>query len=226
CVQSTAFASTYLFTLPYSIYSIYSLYNRRVVPAVPFLLSCVFPAIHSPWFTKNLLGPMCGYFSYSEIRETSDEELSKHFKTGKSYILAAQPHGVISFCGMCSANYCIDEFRQIKTAAASVVTKVPILKHVMGVFGLIDASSKSLKRHLKNKGASGSVVIYIGGIAELFKSSRKEERLYLSKRKGFIKLALTSGTDILPLYLLGNTSTLTVVKAGPLATLSRKMGVR
>ena len=41
---------------------------------------------------------------------------------------------------------------------------------------------------MKKGGAAGSVVIYIGGIAELFKSSRKEERLYLSKRKGFIKV--------------------------------------
>jgi len=53
----------------------------------------------------------------------------------------------------------------------------------MGIFGLIDASSKNLKRYLARGGAKGSVVIYIGGIAELFKSSRKEERLYLSKRK-------------------------------------------
>eukprot|EP00520_Triparma_pacifica_P007668 CAMPEP_0118667098 /NCGR_PEP_ID=MMETSP0785-20121206/19593_1 /TAXON_ID=91992 /ORGANISM="Bolidomonas pacifica, Strain CCMP 1866" /LENGTH=241 /DNA_ID=CAMNT_0006561505 /DNA_START=219 /DNA_END=944 /DNA_ORIENTATION=+ len=168
---------------------------------------------------------MCGYFNYSEIREYSDSSRSADFKNGKSYILAAQPHGVISFCGMCSASYCIDEFRLIKTAAASVVTMVPILKHVMGVFGLIDAGGKNLKEHIKKGGAEGSVVIYIGGIAELFKSSRKEERLYLSKRKGFIKLALTTGADIIPLYLLGNTDTLTVVKNGPLATLSRKMGV-
>ena len=57
---------------------------------------------------------------------------------------------------MCAANYCIDEFRRIKTTAASVNTKVPILKHIIGVFGLIDASRKSLKRHLEKKGASGS----------------------------------------------------------------------
>jgi hypothetical protein len=56
---------------------------------------------------------------------------------------------------MCAANYCIDEFRRIKTTAASD-TKVPILKHVKGVFGLIDASRKSLKRQSKKKGASGS----------------------------------------------------------------------
>jgi 2-acylglycerol O-acyltransferase 2 len=65
----------------------------------------------------------------------------------------------------------------------------------------------------------------VGGIAELFKSSRKEERLYLSKRKGFIKLALQENVDVIPVYLFGNTSVLTVVKTGVLADLSRRLGV-
>lgn len=43
--------------------------------------------------------------------------------------------------------------------------------------------------------------IVLGGIAELFKSSRKEERLYLSKRKGFIKYALSYGVDVIPVSL-------------------------
>lgn len=102
----------------------------------------------------------------------------------------------------------------------------------MGIFGLMDASSASLRKHFKasaktNKDdlAGRSVVIYVGGIAELFKSSRKEERLYLSKRKGFIKLALQENVDVIPVYLFGNTSVLTVVKTGVLADLSRRLGV-
>ena len=89
----------------------------------------------------------------------------------------------------------------------------------------MDASAGSLKRHFAKEGVHGSIVIYIGGIAELFKSSRKEERLYLSSRKGFIKMALREGVDIIPLYLFGNTSVLTVLKSGPLASLSRKLQV-
>ncbi len=108
----------------------------------------------------------------------------------------------------------------------------PILKNVMGIFGLMDASSTSLRKHFKGSGkgngddvASRSVVIYVGGIAELFKSSRKEERIYLAKRKGFIKLALQENVEVIPVYLFGNTSVLTVVKTGVLADLSRKLGV-
>jgi 2-acylglycerol O-acyltransferase 2 len=65
----------------------------------------------------------------------------------------------------------------------------------------------------------------VGGIAELFLSSPSEERLFLKNRKGFIKLALTEGVDVVPIYCFGNTSILTIVKAGLLATMSRKMQV-
>ena len=111
----------------------------------------------------------------------------------------------------------------------------------MGIFGLMDASASALRKHFNltstngvdngmNKSGTinnilGSVVIYVGGIAELFKSSRKEERLYLSQRKGFIKLALREGVDVIPVYLFGNTSLFTVVKTGLLANLSRKLQV-
>ena len=134
----------------------------------------------------------------------------------------------------------------VPTAAASVVLKMPILKHVMGIFNLVDASAGNIARILRQKHrhkkcetkdddngstaaatttptAGSCVLIYIGGIAELFKSCRTEERLYLQKRKGFIKLALREGVDVVPIYLFGNTSVLCVWKHGPLAALSRRL---
>jgi hypothetical protein len=81
----------------------------------------------------------------------------------------------------------------------------------MGIFNLTDASASNLAKILKKKGVDGTVVLYVGGIAELFKTCREEERLFLSGRKGFIKMALRSGVDIVPIYLFGNTSVLSVV---------------
>ena len=124
---------------------------------------------------------------------------------------------------MCAAVNCPKELRGFRTAAASVLLKFPILKHVLGIYGLVDASGNNFRKVIQNEGLEGSVVVYVGGIAELFKSSRKEERLYLSKRKGFIKYALRYGVDIIPVYLFGNTSVLTVVKNGPIAHMSRKL---
>lgn len=94
----------------------------------------------------------------------------------------------------------------------------------MGIYGLTPASSGNITKILRSKkGIDSCLVLYIGGIAELFKSSRKEERLYIKNRKGFIKLALREGVDIIPVYLFGNTSCLTVWKNRFLASLSRKL---
>ena len=48
-------------------------------------------------------------------------------------------------------------------------------------------------------------MLYPGGISELFLCDEKEERLFVKKRKGFIKVALQSGVDVIPVYLFGNT---------------------
>ncbi|CAN0484352.1 unnamed protein product, partial [Ectocarpus sp. 12 AP-2014] len=92
------------------------------------------------------------------------------------------------------------------TCTADVIRRIPIMKHVFGVFGLVGASSRSLKSALRRT----SVVLYVGGIAELFLSNPAEERLYVGKRKGFIKLAMQTGSEVIPCYYFGNTTCLEV----------------
>ena len=194
--------------------------------ALPMLLSMSTKPRASD-MALRLCRPMLNYFDYEEIfmdetirSSSSSSSSSSSNNQNKQYIFAAQPHGVLSFVGMCSAALHPEYTIRVPTAAASIVLKTPLLKHVMGIFNLIDASAINLKRHFKS---GGSVVIYIGGIAELFKTSRTEERLYLRNRKGFIKLALTEGVDIVPVYLFGNSSVLSVLTQGPLVALSRKV---
>merc|ERR1712151_1018575 len=194
--------------------------------ATPLILSMLSKPIpmHS---LVGMLTPMLDYFDYEEAFDLSNEEIRKLvFEDGKNFIFAVQPHGVISFAGICSAINAPTDLRTIPTAVASSLLQTPILKNVMGIFELIDASGKHFTKHVRNKkGIKGCVVIYTGGIAELFKSCRNEERLYLKKRKGFIKIALREGVDVVPIYFFGNTSVLTILKTGPLATLSRKLQV-
>merc|ERR1719414_1025828 len=60
---------------------------------------------------------------------------------------------------------------------------------------------------------------------ELFFSSPKREAVFLSGRKGFIKLAMRTGADVMPIYLFGNTTVLSALTWGPLASLSRRLGI-
>ena len=107
------------------------------------------------------------------------------------------------------------------TAVASVLRWIPLLKDVVGLFGVMDASAAVFKARL----ARGSAALYVGGMLELFSSSRDREAVILSRRKGFVKLALRSGADLVPSYMFGNTTVLEALAAGPLAALSRAAGV-
>ena len=94
---------------------------------------------------------MLRYFDYHEEFEYTDDELRRDAKKGKRYIIAMQPHGVISYVGLCSWIKAPADFRRINTAAARVVLAFPILKHVMGIFGLTSASAGNLRRVLIQK---------------------------------------------------------------------------
>mmetsp|Transcript_35535 Transcript_35535/g.42418 ORF Transcript_35535/g.42418 Transcript_35535/m.42418 type:complete len:337 (-) Transcript_35535:89-1099(-) len=207
----------------------------------PLLISILIPAKGAPWLA-DYMRPLLDYFDYEEVLEISNQELQKLCNTNTSdkkndkggtgggntkFIMALQPHGVISYTSMCCWVAAPPAFRSIRTAVASALLQTPILKNVMGIFHLTSASGENVKSILRNgQGVDGCIVLYVGGLAELFKSSRKEERLYLKKRKGFIKIALKEkNVDIIPVYLFGNTSVLTVVKTGVLAYLSRKFQV-
>lgn len=158
--------------------------HAAFIYAVPLLISILIPSRPMLWLA-NYMTPMLDYFDYEEVLEISNEECIKLANSGKNYIIAMQPHGVISFCSLCSWINAPPELRCVKTGVASVLLKTPILKNVMGIYGLTPASSGNVKKILQKKIGIGScIVLYCGGIAELFKTCKTEERLYLQKRKG------------------------------------------
>jgi hypothetical protein len=201
------------------------LYYRERWPyymLAPIALSIIVPPISSySLITSRFFSCLRDYFDYEEVFEISDADMITY---PKPFILAGTPHGVISFGGLCAGTGMIPEYRNLKTGVASIVLKLPILKHLLGVFNLIDVGGQSLRRHVRNEKKSNidrSVVIYTGGIAELFKCSSEKETL--QTRKGFIKLALQEGLDIVPMYFFGNTSVLSIPTNKSFEKISRKL---
>ena len=195
------------------------------VLAGPFILSAIVPPIPSRAFLQAWpFRHMPKYFNFSEIREISDDQVQELIRS-RPVIFSIQPHGVFSFGGACAGVQWATRWwhpKQIPTSVASSVLVTPLIKHIVGLFGIIDASTKSLTRWL-TKG--NSVVLYIGGIAELFLVSQDEEMLFAAKRKGFIKLALRTGSEIVPVYFMGNTSVLSVLNGAVLRRIARATGV-
>lgn len=225
---ATLFALMYFVAPFYMISSIFALIYRWKFAnyyALPLILSAILPPIPMPRLIQ-LLYPMLDYFDYEEIHESGEDGINDVLKHGKNYLLVLQPHGVISYVSICCAIFARPEFQgKVPSAVADAILYTPILKHVLGIFGIVSASKTSLKKVLRKSGVDGCVVLSVGGIAELFLSDTEYERLYLKSRKGFIKLALETGTDIVPVYLFGNTMTLSILSNNILACVSRKLQV-
>lgn len=193
--------------------------------ASPILVSALIPPIPMPGVIKAL-APMLDYFDFEEIHETKPVDVKQEILNGKNYLCVFQPHGALTYAGICSAIGADPVFQgKLPTAVADALLYTPVLKHVLGIFGLISAKKSSMKRTLKKPGVEGTVVLYVGGMAELFLSCENEEKIFLKERKGFIKLALTEGVDIVPVYLFGNTVCLSVLKTGFLANISRRFQI-
>ena len=197
-----------------------------LVFTVPFYTSMLLPRFSLPgamavWPFKHVPA----YFNYTEVREFSVEEGLSMMKR-RPLIGACHPHGVFSFGGLASAVASLGSWYEpenMPLAAATSVLATPILKHLLGIFSLVPASRSSLRQVIGRE--RRSVVLYPGGIAELFASHPEEEILYARKRRGHIKMALTSGADILPVYFIGNTRTLVLLNNGLLRFLARATGI-
>ena len=169
-----------------------------------FFISFIVPAKASPFLVRFLLSPVLEYFDYDEIVENTPINIQESIKDGRQYILACQPHGIVSFCGIASSIRQAQQERQITpTAVASMVLWTPILKHVMGIYGC--KTTTQIRQNLKENETS-CVRLYVGSTAEIFFCSGQTEVLELTKRKKFIQVALQMGVDVIPVYMFGNTS--------------------
>nr|CEL72130.1 TPA: Diacylglycerol acyltransferase [Toxoplasma gondii VEG] len=108
-------------------------------------------------------------------------------------------------------------------AVASIVKYVPVYGHIIRLIGSQDVSWAELTTTLTRDGQS--VVISPGGIAEMYTVDEKTENLILKDRQGLLRLALQTGSDVVPVYCFGNSETFKLVKAStklqPLARTSK-----
>jgi len=89
-------------------------------------------------------------------------------------------------------------------SGAPIVLKLPVVSYFLKRVGAIAAESKEIKRVLTNKEEHVGVVL--DGIAGMFQNDSNAERAWILQRKGIVKIALTTGTPIVPVYGFGHSS--------------------
>mmetsp|Transcript_20529 Transcript_20529/g.44554 ORF Transcript_20529/g.44554 Transcript_20529/m.44554 type:complete len:330 (-) Transcript_20529:2691-3680(-) len=124
---------------------------------------------------------------------------------GAKFIFAAFPHG-------CSSEFRIlmegvmqhvlpNVHHKLRSLAATILFRIPIVREIALWTGCVDANRKTAERNL-DKG--NSLLVLPGGEAEQLMTEYGKEKIYLLKRKGFIKMAMRKRVPVVPVYVFGS----------------------
>uniref|UniRef100_A0A7S0YRY4 Acyltransferase n=1 Tax=Polytomella parva TaxID=51329 RepID=A0A7S0YRY4_9CHLO len=140
------------------------------------------------------------YFHFSYLFEAP-------LDTKKKYVFVEFPHGVFPLGPLlgATASQLMEPRFDVYSLGASSVFSVPFWRHVITWLGCVGATTENFRRKLKR----GSVAVIVGGIAEMYMQREDREQIKLRDRKGFVRVAVESGSDgIVPVYHFGNSQLL------------------
>lgn len=154
------------------------------------------------------------YYSYRTIIEAPIAAYD-----GVPSVYALGPHGVFgigpAFQAMINGLVAGEDFHVL---AAPAVFSFPLYNVFLQMLGACSVERASFVGLLRR---GHSVGVIPGGIAEMFALRPHEEAMVVASRKGFVKIALETGTQIVPTYCFGNTQTFSSGSTPWLAALSR-----
>ncbi|KAJ3117041.1 diacylglycerol O-acyltransferase 1 [Phlyctochytrium bullatum] len=131
----------------------------------------------------------------------------------RNYIFSAHPHGVyaLGFFANITGNPKVfkQTFPGIKLMASTLPVnfRIPLWREFLLSLGMVSCDRKALQRVLlpkkADKGTGKVMIIMTGGAEEYLTMEPKTLDLVVNKRKGFVKLALTTGASIVPILSFG-----------------------
>ncbi|OJJ81105.1 diacylglycerol acyltransferase type 2A [Aspergillus glaucus CBS 516.65] len=150
------------------------------------------------------------YVSYFPARLHRSEPLLPTRK----YIFGYHPHGIISHGAFAAfATEALGFSRLFPGITNTLLTldsnfRIPFYREYALAMGLASVSRESCENLLTKGGADGegmgrAITIVIGGARESLDALPHSIRLVLKRRKGFIKLAIRTGADLVPVLAFG-----------------------
>ncbi|NP_001303996.1 2-acylglycerol O-acyltransferase 2-A-like [Bombyx mori] len=145
------------------------------------------------------------YFPIKLVK-TADLEPSKN------YLFACYPHGVLSSGAYCSFATNALNFHKLFPGLTPHLIVLgghflfPFFRDLILSLGTCASSQESLLYLLNPKRFQGNcVAIMVGGAAEALDSHPGKYKIILSRRKGFIRIAMKSGASLVPVFSFGET---------------------
>eukprot|EP01067_Filipodium_phascolosomae_P000535 Filipodium_phascolosomae@DN1408_c0_g1_i2.p1 len=177
--------------------------------AMLLVMASVWPLISHHWhtllfsvivFTSLALPPLplsrfrCSSFmqrlgKYFDLEYVFDTEggYGALSKWPKRFIVAMGPHGVVPVTAWAVGS---DPSAILygPTAVANVLLRMPLIHGIVcGLYKVIPSTRKSIMKVLSS---GQNVMLYPGGIAEIFVNSPTKEKLYWRNRKGIVRVAM------------------------------------
>ncbi|KAM9498040.1 diacylglycerol O-acyltransferase 2-like isoform 1-T1 [Salvelinus alpinus] len=127
----------------------------------------------------------------------------------RNYIFGYHPHGIFSFGAFCNfgteATGFSKKFPGIKPSLATLAGnfRMPVFRDYLMSGGICPVNRNSIDYLLSQNGTGNAVVIVVGGAAESLNSAPGKNSVTLNNRKGFVRLALQQGSDLVPVYSFG-----------------------
>ncbi|XP_040277642.1 diacylglycerol O-acyltransferase 2-like [Bufo bufo] len=126
-----------------------------------------------------------------------------------NYIFGYHPHGILAIGAFCNfgteATGVSKKFPGIKPylVALAGYFRMPVVREYFISAGLCPVSRQSIDYILSKNGTGNAVVIVIGGTAECLDCQSGKNSVTLKQRKGFVKIALQHGANLVPVYSFG-----------------------
>ncbi|XP_054739869.1 2-acylglycerol O-acyltransferase 2-A-like [Anastrepha obliqua] len=156
----------------------------------------------------------------------------------RNYILASFPHGIIGTGISCNMSSDIRKWLELfpgirpKIGTLDMHFYTPILRELLRYWGLVSVSKDSLMYYLTKSNhpkhvdnldgfTSNAVAILIGGAQEALDSHPGRYIITLKRRKGFVKLAIRTGSPIVPTFSFGEVEIFDQVNNPPNSWLRR-----
>ncbi|OTA93786.1 hypothetical protein M434DRAFT_72515 [Hypoxylon sp. CO27-5] len=162
----------------------------------------------SEWFRRSYTWRLFANYFPAKLHKTHD------LPPTRKYIFGYHPHGIISHGAWAAfATEALGFSEKFPGITNSLLTldsnfRIPFYREYILAAGVRSVSKESIVNILTRGGPNGegmgrAVTIVIGGARESLEAQPGTLRLILKERKGFVKLAVRTGADLVPVLAFG-----------------------